>query len=81
MIFPNSDTMLTAATSVATRFVNMISIILETVIAIEAIVVVVAVVVIATLAAILGMVSSLSAVWIRKHIERARLFLYERNAV
>lgn len=53
MIFPNSDTMLTAATSVATRFVNMISIILETVIAIEAIVVVVAVVVIATLAAIL----------------------------
>lgn len=80
MIFPNSDTMLTAATSVATRFVNMISIILETVIAIEAIVVA-AVVVIATLAAILGMVSSLSAVWIRNHIERARLFLYERNAV
>lgn len=80
MIFPNSDTMLTAATFVATRYVNMISIILETVIAIEAVVVVV-VVVIATLAAILVMVSSLSAVWIRNHIERARLFLYERNAV
>lgn len=78
MIFPNSDTMLTAATFVATRYVNMISIILETVIAIEAVVVVV---VIATLAAILVMVSSLSAVWILNHIERARLFLYERNAV